>query len=39
AQIARKAGEEDLTLRQACLALSFMTADEFDSVFHPEEMT
>ena len=39
AQIARKAGEEDLTLRQACLALGFMTADEFDSVFHPEEMT
>ncbi len=39
AQIAQKAQKEDLTLRQACLALSHMTAEEFDSVFHPEEMT
>ena len=38
AQIAQKALREDLSIREACLALGFMQADEFDAVFHPEDM-
>lgn len=38
AQVAKKAYEEDTTLREACLGLGFMTGEEFDSVFHPEKM-
>ncbi len=38
AQVAKKAYEEDMTLREACLGLGFMTGEEFDSVFHPEKM-
>ena len=38
AQVAKKAYEEDLTLKDACLQLGFMTGEEFDSVFHPEKM-
>ena len=38
---ARTAGlafEEDLSLKEACVKLGFMTAEKFDEVFHPEEM-
>ncbi len=38
AQIAQKALREGLSIREACLALGFMQADEFDAVFHPEDM-
>ena len=38
AEIAQKAHREDLSLREACLALGYLSADEFDAVFRPEEM-
>ena len=38
AQIAQKALREDLSIRDACLSLGFMTPEDFDAVFHPEEM-
>jgi len=36
--VAKKAFAEDTSLREACVALGFLTADEFDAVFHPERM-
>ena len=38
ARTAQKAHREGLTLREACLALGYLTADEFDGLFHPEQM-
>ena len=38
AKVAKKAYAEDTSLRDACVALGFLTADEFDAVFHPEQM-
>ncbi|MBS5733828.1 MAG: class II fumarate hydratase [Clostridiales bacterium] len=38
ARVAKKAYEEQLSLREACLQLGYMTAHEFDQAFHPEEM-
>ena len=38
AQTAKKAYQEDISLREACIALGFLTGEEFDQVFHPEEM-
>ena len=38
AKVAKKAYEEDLSLRDACVALGFLSAEQFDEVFHPEEM-
>ena len=38
ARVAKKAYEEQLSLREACLQLGYMTAQEFDQAFHPEEM-
>lgn len=38
AEIAKKAHKEGTTLREACLALGYMTADEFDAAWKPEEM-
>ena len=38
AAVAKKAYEENLTLREACLSLGFMSESEFDKVFHPERM-
>ena len=38
AKVAKKAFAEDTSLREACVALGFLTADEFDAVFHPEQM-
>ena len=38
AKVAKKAYAENITLRQACVALGFLTAEEFDRVFRPEEM-
>ena len=37
AMVAKKAYKENLSLREACLELGFMEAEEFDRVFKPEE--
>ena len=38
AKTAKKAFAENITLKEACVALGFLTAEEFDRVFHPEQM-
>ena len=38
AKVAKKAYKESLSLKEACLALGFMSEEEFDRVFHPEEL-
>lgn len=38
AHVAHKAFAEGTSLRDACLALGYLTGDEFDRVFKPEEM-
>ena len=38
AKVAKKAYTENLSLKEACLALGFMSEEEFDRVFHPEEL-
>ena len=38
AKTAKKAFAENITLKEACVALGFLTAEEFDQVFHPEQM-
>ena len=38
AKTAQKAHREGLTLKEACLALGFLTEAEFDELFHPEQM-
>ena len=38
ARVAKKAYQEGCSLREACVALGFLTAEKFDEVFHPEEM-
>ena len=38
AKVAKKAYKEDITLKEACVALGFLTAERFDEVFHPEQM-
>ena len=38
AKIAKKAYKENLSLKEACLQLGFMSEEEFDRVFHPEEL-
>lgn len=38
AKTAKKAYREDISLREACLGLGLLTGEEFDRVFHPEEM-
>lgn len=37
AKVAKKAYKENLSLKEACLQLGFMSEEEFDNVFHPEE--
>ena len=39
AEIAKKAHREGTTLREAAIALGYLTADEFDRQVRPEEMT
>jgi fumarate hydratase class II len=39
AQIALKAYREDISLREAALALGFVTAEQFDAWVRPEDMT
>ena len=38
AKTAQKAYRENLSLREACLSMGFLTAEEFDACFHPETM-
>ena len=38
ARVAKKAHAENISLKEACVALGYLTADRFDEVFHPEEM-
>jgi fumarate hydratase class II len=39
AEVAKKAHHEGSTLKEAALALGYVTADEFDKVVQPEQMT
>ena len=38
AKTAKKAYKENISLKEACVALGFLTAERFDEVFHPEQM-
>ncbi len=38
AKTVKKAHAEDISLKEACVALGFLSAERFDEVFHPEEM-
>lgn len=38
AKTAHKAYEENISLKQACVELGFLTEEKFDEVFHPEKM-
>ena len=38
AKTAKLAFKEELSLREACLKLGFLSPDKFDEVFHPEQM-
>ncbi len=38
AKVAHKAFDEGTSLREACVGLGFLTEEEFDKVFKPEEM-
>ena len=38
AKTAQKAYKENISLKEACVALSYLTPEKFDEVFHPEEM-
>ena len=37
AKVAKKAFKEDLSLKEACLELGYLSEEEFDRVFHPEK--
>lgn len=39
AKTVKRAFERDITLKEAAVELGFLTAEEFDKVFKPEEMT
>ena len=38
AKTAKKAYKDNISLKEACVELGFLTAEKFDEVFHPEEM-
>lgn len=38
AKTAKKAFKENISLKEACVSLGFLTADQFDQVFQPEKM-
>ena len=38
AKTSKKAYKENISLKEACVQLGFLTAEKFDEVFHPEEM-
>lgn len=39
AEVAKLAHTENISLKDACVKLGFLSAEQFDSVFHPEQMT
>ena len=38
AKTAQKAHRDGTSLKEACVALGFLTAEEFDEAYHPESM-
>ena len=38
AKTAKKAYKENISLKEACVGLGFLTEEKFDEVFHPEQM-
>ena len=38
AKTVKKAFEDNISLKEACVKLGFLTSEKFDEVFHPEEM-
>lgn len=38
AKTAKLAYKENISLKEACVKLGFLTAEKFDEIFHPEEM-
>ena len=38
AKTAKKAYADNISLKEACIALGFLTEEKFDEVFHPEQM-
>ncbi len=38
AKTAKKAHKENISLKEACVSLGFLSEEEFDKVFHPEQM-
>ena len=38
AKTAKKAYAENISLKEACIALGYLTQEQFDEVFHPEQM-
>ena len=38
AKVAKRAYAENITLKEACVELGFLTEEQFDEVFHPEKM-
>ena len=38
ARVAKLAHEKNISLREACLSLGYLTPERFDEVFHPEKM-
>ena len=38
ARVAKKAYSEGISLKEACVALGYLTGEQFDQVFHPEKM-
>ena len=38
ARVAKKAYKENTSLKEACVSLGYLTDEEFDRVFHPEQM-
>ena len=38
AKTAKKAFQDNISLKEACVALGFLTEEKFDEVFHPEQM-
>ncbi len=38
ARVAKTAHEKNISLKQACLCLGYLTEERFDEIFHPEDM-
>ena len=38
AKTAKLAWREDLSIKEACIKLKFLTEEEFDNIFRPEDM-